>query len=104
MKANRSPALPASNAAEQSLYEAVLTLTSLAECQAFFHDLCTPAELQAMADRWAVVDPLRRGMPYREIHRQTGVSVTTIGRVARCLALGDGGYTTAASRIEAQRG
>ena len=29
-----------------------------------------------------------RGLPYREIHRQTGVSVTTIGRVARYLAAG----------------
>ena len=41
-----------------------------------------------MADRWAVVECLRRGLPYREIHRQTGVSVTTIGRVARYLAAG----------------
>jgi len=24
---------------------------------------------------------MERGLPYREIHRQTGVSVTTIGRV-----------------------
>ena len=41
-----------------------------------------------MADRWAVVELLERGLPYREIHRQTGVSVTTIGRVARYLAAG----------------
>ena len=53
-----------------------------------------------MADRWAVVDWLRRGVPYREIHRQTGVSVTTIGRVARYLADGNGGYALAAQRID----
>ena len=41
-----------------------------------------------MADRWAVVELLERGLPYREIHRQTGVSVTTVGRVARYLTLG----------------
>ena len=40
-----------------------------------------------MADRWAVVELLERGLPYREIHRQTGVSVTTIGRVARYLTV-----------------
>ena len=34
-------------------------------------------------------------MPYREIHRLTGVSVTTIGRVARYLAAGNGGYALA---------
>ena len=53
-----------------------------------------------MADRWAVVDFLNRGVPYREIHRLTGVSVTTIGRVARCLASGNGGYATAAQATE----
>jgi uncharacterized protein YerC len=51
-----------------------------------------------MADRWAVVDWLQKGLPYREIHRITGVSVTTIGRVARCLADGNGGYHIAVGR------
>ena len=37
-----------------------------------------------------------RGLPYREIHRLTGVSVTTIGRVARYLAAGNGGYRAGA--------
>jgi TrpR-related protein YerC/YecD len=85
---------------ERSLYRAILTLRDLEECQAFFRDLCTPAELEAMADRWAVVACLGRGMPYREIHRITGVSVTTIGRVARCMADGNGGYGLAARRLE----
>ena len=70
------------------------------EVRAFFRDLCTPAELQAMADRWSVVDYLKRGLPYREIHRLTGVSVTTIGRVARFLGNGNGGYEVAAQRLE----
>jgi TrpR-related protein YerC/YecD len=77
----------------------VLTLRSVEECRAFLRDLCTPAELQAMADRWAVVECLRRGLPYREVHRQTGVSVTTIGRVARYLAQGNGGYALVAGRV-----
>jgi TrpR-related protein YerC/YecD len=85
--------------AERNLVEAVLTLKSVEECRAFLRDLCTPAELQAMADRWAVVECLQRAMPYREIHGQTGVSVTTIGRVARYLAQGNGGYALAAQRI-----
>jgi TrpR-related protein YerC/YecD len=76
----------------------VLTLKTVDECRAFFRDLCTPAELQAIADRWAVVDWLQKGVPYREIHRLTGVSVTTIGRVARCLADGNGGYAIAVNR------
>ena len=75
-----------------------MTLKSVDECRAFFRDLCTPAELQAIADRWAVVEWLQKGLPYREIHRITGVSVTTIGRVARGLADGNGGYALAANR------
>jgi TrpR-related protein YerC/YecD len=85
--------------AEQRLAEALLTMRTVAECRAFLRDLCSPAELQAMADRWAVVRDLGRGLPYREIHGRTGVSVTTIGRVARYLALGNGGYTLAAKRL-----
>ena len=58
-----------------------------------------PAELQALADRWTVVGLLQAGMPYREIAQQTGVSVTTIGRVARYLGAGNGGYELAARRL-----
>ena len=84
--------------AERALYEAILTLKTGDECRAFFRDLCTPAELQALADRWSVVALLRQELPYREIHRLTGVSVTTIGRVARYLIAGNGGYALAADR------
>src|SRR6202171_6711675 len=84
----------------RNLVAAVLTLRSVEECRAFLRDLCTPAELQAMADRWAVVECLRRGLPYRELHRQTGVSVTTIGRVARYLVQGNGGYRAVTERLK----
>jgi TrpR-related protein YerC/YecD len=89
--------------AERALFGAILTLRSVDECRAFFRDLCTPAELQALADRWAVVALLQQGVPYREIYKQTGVSVTTVGRVARYLTNGNGGYTLAATRLKEQR-
>ena len=38
---------------------------------------------------------------YREIRRLTGVSVTTIGRVARYLANGNGGYRAALDALNA---
>lgn len=87
-------------AAERALMQAVLAMRSVDECRDFFRDLCTPAELQALADRWTVVGLLQDGLPYREISRQTGVSVTTIGRVARYLAAGNGGYALAARRLK----
>lgn len=86
-------------AAEDRLFRAILTLRNLDECRAFFHDLCTPAELQALKDRWAVAELLAEGrLSYRQIHEQTGVSVTTIGRVARYLLAGEGGYTRVLQR------
>lgn len=89
--------------AERNLYAAMLTLRSVDELRAFFRDLCTPAEIEAMAGRWSVVECLERGLPYREIHRLTGVSVTTVARVARCRVDGEGGYAVAAQRIGGAR-
>lgn len=88
---------------ERNLCAALATLQSAEEIRAFLRDLCTPAEIQAMADRWAVVDCLKHGLPYREIHKLTGVSLTTIGRVARFLMAGTGGYEIARTRLEEHR-
>src|SRR3954464_10614491 len=78
-----------------ALCRALLTLRTLPEMRAFLRDLCTPAELEALIDRWRVVPYLLGGMSYREIHERTAVSVTTIGRVARFLSQGNGGYQAA---------
>ena len=87
MKQHRNITARQEALSERSLFAAVLTLKTVDECRAFF-------------DRWAVVEWLQKGLPYREIHRLTGVSVTTIGRVARYLADGNGGYMLAARRVE----
>lgn len=81
-----------------ALSRALAALKSAEEVRAFLADLCTPAEIEAMADRWRVVPYLREGVPYREIHDRTLVSVTTIGRVARTLEHGAGGYAIAIKR------
>jgi uncharacterized protein YerC len=82
--------------AEQRLAEALLTMRTVTECRAFLRDLCSPG--RAAGDGRSLGGGARpgRGLPYREIHGRTGVSVTTIGRVARYLALGNGGYALAA--------
>ena len=85
-------------AALQALSRAFAALGKSDEVRAFLQDLCTPAELEAMADRWRVVPLLLKGVPYREIHELTDVSVTTIGRVARTLESGAGGYAAALRR------
>ena len=49
-------------------------------------DLCTPAEIRTLAERWHVARLLDgTGLSYREVHEATGVSTTTIVRIARFL-------------------
>ena len=101
MKNHREPNRRAAARAERSLIQALLALRTEEECRRFLSDLCTPAELEALVDRWAVVAYLDDGLPYRRIHELTGVSVTTIARVARFLTAGNGGYRTALDRLGA---
>jgi TrpR-related protein YerC/YecD len=101
---NTLPEPPAGRTASlDRLGEALLAMRSAGEVRAFLEDLCTPAELEAIADRWRVVPLLVEGLAYREIHDRTGVSVTTVGLIARCLDLGAGGYRLAADRLLGQR-
>lgn len=102
MKPNRNDSDRRQTKAEDALFGAINSLRSIEECRDFFRDLCTPAELQALVDRWQVVEYLKQDLPYRKIHELTGVSVTTIGRVARFLIDGYGGYETALRRTTSQ--
>src|SRR3954470_11415937 len=100
----RSPADErAASASLQALSRALASLGKPEDVRAFLQDLCTPAELEALADRWRVVPYLLRGVPYREIHERTAVSVTTIGRVARFLSQGNGGYQAAVDHRAIQK-
>jgi TrpR-related protein YerC/YecD len=84
--------------AARSLSEALLTLETRQEVREFLEDLCTPAEIEAMVDRWRVAQLLDQGLSYRDIRELTEVSVTTIGRVARFIEQGTGGYRTVLDR------
>ncbi len=80
------PHKPVKAKAEKELIEALLQLRDADECRRFLRDLCTPKEIADLADRWLVAQLLEQGQhSYRDIHELTGVSVTTIGRVARFL-------------------
>ena len=76
----------------EDLLAAILRLESRAEAESFFRDLCTLGELRDMAQRWAVVRMLDRGMHYAEISKRTGASTATITRIASWLNHGEGGY------------
>ena len=101
MKQHTEAQNKALKAATGSLYKAFLTLEKPNEVRQFLLDLCTPSEVEAIVDRWWVASLLKEGRSYREISEVSGVSVTTIGRVARYLNMGEGGYRLALRREKA---
>ena len=70
----------------EDLCRALLTPRSPEEMASLLADLCTPAEVRTLAERWHVARLLAEtDLTYRDIHDATGVSTTTIVRVARFL-------------------
>jgi TrpR-related protein YerC/YecD len=82
------------------LFEALRSLKSRRELEAFLRDLCTLGELEAMAHRWQVARLVDRGLPYTEIADKTGASTATVTRVAHWLNHGEGGYRLAIDRAK----
>jgi TrpR-related protein YerC/YecD len=87
----------------RDLFDAILSLESRPETEAFFRDLCTLSELEAMAHRWQVARLLEQGLPYLEIAERTGASTTTVTRVAHWLRHGEGGYRLVLDRRRRRR-
>jgi TrpR-related protein YerC/YecD len=70
----------------QDLCRALLAPRDVEEMERLLADLCTPAEIRTLAERWHVARLLDgTDLTYRDIHEGTGVSTTTIVRVARFL-------------------
>ena len=68
------------------LCRALLMPRDAQEMARLLADLCTPAEVKTLAERWHVARLLAEAdLTYRDIHVGTGVSTTTIVRVARFL-------------------
>jgi TrpR-related protein YerC/YecD len=75
-----------SEALTADLCSALLTAKTVPEMERLLLDLCTPAEIRTLAERWHVARLLDGArLSYREIHDATGVSTTTVVRVARFL-------------------
>lgn len=87
-----------------NFFEAVLTLKSVEECYAFFSDVCTVNELQAIAQRFEVAAMLKRKNTYQEIAQVTGASTATISRVNRSLTFGNDGYELVFDRLDRDNG
>jgi len=88
--ATTTPSAPAPSrdlaALTNELCDALLTPEDRDEMRLLLLDLCTPAEIRTLAERWHVARLLDgTELSYRDIHDATGVSTTTIVRVGRFL-------------------
>lgn len=81
------------------LFEAILLLENMDECYSFFEDICTIAEIKALAKRLEVAKMLTEGKTYIDISEKIGVSTATISRVNRALNYGADGYKIILDRL-----
>lgn len=82
------------------LAAALRTLRTESEVTAFLRDLCTRAELEALAHRWQTARLVDEGVPYVEIAERVPTSTATVTRVAQWVRHGAGGYRIALDRVK----
>lgn len=84
----------------KNLYKAILSLENEDECEKFFRDLLTEAEIKEFSNRWKVAQLLDQKAPYEKIEKQTGMSSTTIARISKWLNNGMNGYRLVLDKIK----
>lgn len=82
----------------KELFKAISELKDENEIADFFRDLLTPTEIEEFANRWKMATLLYEGKSYLDVALLTNSSTTTVGRVARWLFQGQGGYKTILDR------
>lgn len=80
------------------LFEQILKLNSIEECELFFDDLCTIKELESMTQRIKAAKMLLENKTFIEVIEKTNISSATLARVSKCVRYGDGGYKTILDR------
>ncbi|PJA94335.1 MAG: DNA-binding transcriptional regulator, partial [Candidatus Komeilibacteria bacterium CG_4_9_14_3_um_filter_37_5] len=81
------------------LIQAILTVKTDGEARLFLRDLMTEKEIREFANRLKAAEMLTNKIPYCLIEKETGLSSTTIARVAKWLNGKGGGYRTIISRL-----
>ncbi|KKW45570.1 hypothetical protein A3C21_01460 [Candidatus Kaiserbacteria bacterium RIFCSPHIGHO2_02_FULL_59_21] len=89
-----------SSPANTALIKAFLALKSAREARSFLRDLLTETELEEFAKRLKTASLLAKKVPYSTIEAETGLSSTTIARVAHWLHRGMGGYRLVLKRLK----
>ena len=85
--------------ANKQLVAGILTLKNEDEARRFLRDLMTPLEIKEFANRLEAASQLYRDVQYESITESTGLSSTTIARIAKWLGGTLGGYRLVLSRL-----
>lgn len=74
----------------KDLYETILKLKTVEDCEKLFSDLCTYKELDAMTQRIQSAKLILDGETYEQIIEKTNISSATLSRVSKCVKYGEG--------------
>lgn len=83
----------------QRLIQAILTLKTGDEVGRFLRDIMTEKEIEEFAKRLQAAVLLSEKISYAKIEQVTGLSSTTVARVAKWLKGPGGGYRTVINRL-----
>ena len=74
----------------QALYQLVLRLENVEDCQNLFEDMCTRKEIEKMAERIFAARLLLAGKTYNQVMEESDISSATLSRVSQCVQYGKG--------------
>ena len=74
----------------RELFELIVSLDSIEDCQALFDDMCTVKEVKNMAERCYTAKLLLQGDTYAQVMEKAEISSATLSRVSRCVQYGKG--------------
>lgn len=74
----------------KELYDIILQLKTVEDCEDLFADLMTYNEIDNMAQRLKAAKLLKEGNTYVQIIEKTGISNTTLSRVSTAYKHGKG--------------
>ena len=84
---------------EKQLLRAIVALETEVEAARFLRDLLTKAEIEEFSNRFTAATMLVNGRSYTDVQKATGLSSTTVARVAKWLRGPEGGYRTIIARL-----
>ena len=84
----------------ERLLQAFLVLKTESEVRSFLRDLMTEKEIVEFSKRLRAAEMLNQGQIYTKIEEETGLSSTTVARVAKCLKGEEGGYKKVLKKLK----